>query len=446
MQFPELVELWRTRGDTPALVGETCAFTYAQLADEIVRLSVDETARSLPAKSVVLVSCSHSHRAVLRLLALWLARAIVVPYDNRRTDEHVLQREASAEYTLNVQPSGRCEVIRHRAQPDHALITRLQSGTGAGIVLFSSGTTGKPKAALHELARFLDKFRVDGKPLRTLAFLGLDHVAGLDTLFYTLVSGGCLVFPESRSIDGVCAAIARERIEVLSVTPSFLNLLLLTGQTHATNLSTLKYVTYGSERMPPSTLTRCAAAFPHVKLLQRYGLTELGALQSQSPANDSVWIRLDTRKVQLRVVDGVLQIRSSTAMLGYLNAPDPFTQDGWYITEDAVEVQGEYFKFLGRESELINVAGRKVYPGEIENVIQGMPEVAEVIVFGQPHPVLGETVHATIRPNGEQDLDSLPLRVRIHCKQSLAPYKVPMRVTVTREPLTNARFKKKSIV
>lgn len=70
-------------------------------------------------------------------------------------------------------------------------------------------------------------------------------------------------------------------------------------------------------------------------------------------------------------------------MLGYLNAPSPFTDDGWFITGDSVEVNGEYLKILGRKSELINVGGEKVYPQEVENIILELGNVREVTVYGE---------------------------------------------------------------
>jgi len=84
---------------------------------------------------------------------------------------------------------------------------------------------------------------------------------------------------------------------------------------------------------------------------------------------------------ETRVVDGILHIKAKSAMLGYLNSPSPFTEDGWTITGDSVEVDGEYMRFMGRQSEIINVGGEKVYPGEVESVIQEFDNVAEVTVF-----------------------------------------------------------------
>src|SRR5207247_91762 len=80
--------------------------------------------------------------------------------------------------------------------------------------------------------------------------------------------------------EGICRTIARHRVEVLPASPSFLTLLLLSEAHRRHDLSSLRYITYGAEVMPQSTLARLALEFPHVRLLQKYGLTELGTLRS----------------------------------------------------------------------------------------------------------------------------------------------------------------------
>src|SRR5581483_4450949 len=96
-----------------------------------------------------------------------------------------------------------------------------------GLVLFSSGSSGKPKGAVHDLAALLRKFERPRPALRTLAFLLFDHIGGINTLLHVLASGGCLVTVTDRSPDGVLAAVERHRVELLPTSPTFLNLVLL---------------------------------------------------------------------------------------------------------------------------------------------------------------------------------------------------------------------------
>ena len=108
-------------------------------------------------------------------------------------------------------------------------------------------------------------------------------------------------------------------------------------------------------------------------------------------------MRIGGEGFQTRIVDGILHIKAESAMLGYLNAPSPFTNDGWFVTGDSVVQDGQYLQILGRKSEIINVGGEKVYPAEVENVIQQMDGIAEVTVYGEKNPIVGNIVCARVR-------------------------------------------------
>ena len=153
-------------------------------------------------------------------------------------------------------------------------------------------------------------------------------------------------------------------------------------------------------------------------------------------------MKVDSDSCAVRVVDGLLELKAPSAMLGYLNAPSPFTADGWYKTGDAVELDGEWLRVLGRKSELINVGGQKVYPAEVESVLQAMDGVAEVAVKGEPNELTGNMVTAKVRLTTDESLRTFRMRLRTFCQGKLAPYKVPVQVTIVAEPLHSERFKK----
>ena len=143
-----------------------------------------------------------------------------------------------------------------------ATTPRCGSPASPGLVLFSSGSTGKHKAAVHDLRALLKKFTVPRHCYRTLVFLQLDHIGGVNTLFYTLSNGGAVVVSEGRTPRQVCEAIATHRVELLPTSPTFLNLLLLSEEHQRHDLSSLKLITYGTEPMPEITLRKVHAAFP----------------------------------------------------------------------------------------------------------------------------------------------------------------------------------------
>jgi acyl-CoA synthetase (AMP-forming)/AMP-acid ligase II len=154
-------------------------------------------------------------------------------------------------------------------------------------------------------------------------------------------------------------------------------------------------------------------------------------------------MRIGGEGFETRVVDGLLEVKARSAMLGYLNAPSPITEDGWFKTGDAVETDGEYFHILGRKSELINVGGEKVFPQEVEAVILELAEVAEVTVWGAPNPITGQIVCARVRPQEGQNTPEIVKRVRAHCASRLERFKIPLKIELVNDPLHGERFKKR---
>ena len=110
-------------------------------------------------------------------------------------------------------------------------------------------------------------------------------------------------------------------------------------------------ISYGAEPMPESLLKNLNKLFPAITLQQTYGLIELGVMRSKSEDNGSLWVKIGGEGFSVRVIDDMLQIKSDSAMLGYLNAPSPFTEDGWFMTGDAVEIKNDYFRILGKENQ-----------------------------------------------------------------------------------------------
>jgi acyl-CoA synthetase (AMP-forming)/AMP-acid ligase II len=333
--------------------------------------------------------------------------------------------------------------IRHTGQRvEHPLLQRLAARRAPGVVIFSSGSTGTSKAAVHELEPLLDKFRDPGRVARVVAFLLLDHIGGLNLLFYTLFAGGAVVVPEDRSPDAVCASIELHRATALTTTPTFLRLALLCKAFQRHDVSSLRVINYSSEVMAESTLRALAYALPGVRLSQAYGLTEVGVLPVQSIASNSVLLRVTGDGSNLRVRDGMLEVKTKSTMLGYLNAPSPLTEDGWLRTGDAVEVEGDCLRILGRASDLINVGGHKVYPAEVEGVLQDVPGVLDVVVTGQPHAITGSLVQVAVRLASPESLLDFSARMRAYCRGRLPSYMVPQKVVQLEQPLHSRRFKK----
>jgi acyl-coenzyme A synthetase/AMP-(fatty) acid ligase len=311
-----------------------------------------------------------------------------------------------------------------------------------GLVIFSSGSTGAPKAILHDLLATLEKFRKVRQEKTTLTFLLFDHIGGIDTMLGTFGNGGAVVTVAERTPELVARAIEQHRVHTLPTSPTFLNLFLMSGVWQHHDLSSLKVIAYGTEPMPQGTLERLHEVFPEAALVQTYGMSELGVLRSRSRDTTSLWLKFTGEEFQVKVVDGTLWVKAQTAMLGYLNAPDLFDADGWLNTQDAVEVDGEYLRILGRASDLINVGGQKVYPAEVENLLLQMDNVADVAVFGKAHPMMGQIVAARFQLKEPEPLDLFKRRMNAFGRERMAKYQVPVFVELASGEQHGVRFKK----
>jgi acyl-CoA synthetase (AMP-forming)/AMP-acid ligase II len=157
-------------------------------------------------------------------------------------------------------------------------------------------------------------------------------------------------------------------------------------------------------------------------------------------------VKLGGEGYETRVVDGILQIKTRATILGYLNAPTPITPDGWFVTGDAVLQDGDYFRVLGRESELINVGGEKVYPAEVESLIQSMAKVADATVYGEKNALVGQIVCARVAASESVDRAAFADEVKRFCSERLEPFKVPVKVQVVDELQVGDRFKKRRVL
>jgi acyl-CoA synthetase (AMP-forming)/AMP-acid ligase II len=435
---------FRDRGQAPALVEDDGAeTTYLALHDAIRSWEARLSSLGVRAGDVVTVEGGYSADLLACFWALACQGNILVPLTPEspgRAPELLELCEVAHRVTFE---GGRLAGVEPRpATRRSPLLQDLRARGESGLVLFSSGTEGKPKVVLHDLGRFLGKYDRRLQAMRTLLFLVYDHIAGLDTLFYTLCAGGCCVLEGTRRPEAVAAALATRKVEVFPTTPSFLGLLLAADVLPGRDFSALKVIAYGSETMPPHLLARVEAAFPGVRLLQRYGTTELGSPQARSRDDGTLFMELGGERVRTKVVDGLLWIQTPTAMLGYLNAPSPFDDEGYFNTGDAVETDGTWIRVLGRRSQMINVGGEKVHPAEVEDVLLQMPNVEAASVSGERNALLGEIVVARVILREPRTPADLKREVREFCRSRLASYKVPARVVLSDEPLHGYRFKK----
>ena len=436
----EKMDAWEAQ---PAIIWQEQEFTYGYLVERVsfwqTRLSEDH----IPEGTVVGLEGDFSPNTCSLLLALIHHNCIIVPLttaERARRQEFIETAEAQVVFSFDTHDTWQCE--RRDVPVTNKISQQLLERLEPGLVLFSSGSTGKPKAALHNFAKLLEKFKVQRKQMRTIVFLLFDHIGGLNTLFYTISNGGTLVVTQNRNPDEVCRLIAEHQVELLPTSPTFLRLLMISEAYRPHDLSSLQLITYGTEVMPESTLKRLIQIFPNARFLQTYGLSELGIMRSKSRESGSLWVKVGGEGFETKIVDNILWIKAESAMLGYLNAPSPFTEDGWFITGDVVEVDGEYLRILGRESEIINVGGEKIYPGDVESVLQQMDGVEDVIVTGEPNPITGHIVKAQVKLSTDETTGQFRKRMREFCLSHLKPNQLPQKVVLVKGDIHSERFKK----
>ena len=362
--------------------------------------------------------------SILTLLRLIDLGVILVPLTQDTREDHEYFFE-SARVDVIVEGES---VRRRTGNEEHPMIEELRSRGNAGLVLFSTGTTGRPKAILHDFSYFLKRFDTPRPTLRTINFLLFDHIGGINTLLHTLFNTGVVVAPSERSVEGILETCREHRVEALPTTPTFLRMMLMSGLIPEKVPASLRIITYGTERMDQPTLDQLCQLLPDVDFRQTFGMSELGIVRVKSEARDSLFMKVGGEGVETRTVDGVLQIQSANRMLGYLNAPSPFDEGGWYDTKDVVEQKGEFYKVVGRTSEVINVGGLKFMASEIERVALLHENVSLVKAYGKDNPITGQHAEIIVQPNEIDDFDKFAFKK--HLASHLQSHMVPRKIIV----------------
>ena len=426
------------------LIYNNNSFSFSDIHNHF-RIWIDRFSQLRIVNKVITVVGEFSPSSIGLLLASIVSNNIFVPIAKESKIISEIIKISESDYHVDLY-SGKFEPILNSIRSNKLIIELLHFRNHPGLILFSSGSTGFPKGAIHDFTPLLEKYKnfSELKKINSLAFLLFDHIGGINTVLYNLFSMGILVIPNDREPDYILSLIDKYHLELLPTTPSFLNLILLNKTYERYNLSSLKTISYGTEPMPEGTLLLMTKVFPNTILKQTYGLTELGIMRTKSESSNSLWLKLGDDNHQIDIRDGILWIKSKMSMLGYLNADSPFDNNGWFNTKDRVEVKGEYIKILGRDSELINVGGLKVFPTEVENIILQVKGVLDVMAYGLSNSILGKVVAIKVYTKDE-DLNSLKNIIIRKCTDNLEKYKRPVKVEFVNQGFQSERLKKKRI-
>lgn len=433
-----------SHGDNTAIVYQDKTYSYDCLASRVNKLR-KVFASDINSGDAVLLVSDYSPEAVASFIALQLNKAIVIPLTvlpEAGLDDIAQLTQATYLLSVDTDQAVTSKKISSNIRSSNELYEKLRSDQHAGLVILSSGSTGKPKAIVHDVERLFAKVKSTKSHLSVLSFLLFDHIGGLNALVSALYSGNTLVFPSLRQPEEVASAMQRHDVNVLITSPSFLNLLCLKQVFTQGSFEALQQINYGSEVMPQALLDKLHMLLPKVRLTQAYGMSELGVIPARSENETSLRLQIDQSKVQYRIRNQQLEIKATQSMLGYLNAPSPYTEDGWFKTGDRVVQEGDFLRILGRESDLINVGGEKVFPAEIEAILLKMEHVDDVTVFGEAHGILGQRVTATFSLNTQQTRSEFYSVMRTFCLQFLPTFKIPQKINLVDQLDYGHRFKK----
>lgn len=442
-----LINRFKKYNTKPALSGFWGEFTYADLVELIFKIE-KEIGTLVSEKNVTIGLIGEGCPAsVAWMIASERLHHWLVPLNNHPQETAEKLNQIHAQWVVMV------EGVSWKIYPRVA-VGRLDLDSSqiipenhAGLILFSSGTSGRPKVMLQDLTNLLATYESRHEnSLTILCLLGFDHIGGINTILGGLAAGSKLVIPESRAPAQIITVIKKHQVAVLPATPTFLNLLLMAADQHLGDLSSLRLITYGTEPMPEALLKRLRQNFPRVRLTQTFGTSETGILKTESPDLDSNYLRINDPGVEWKIVNDELWLRSHTQIRGYLNASnEKFTSDGWFMTGDKVEVGPDNtIRILGRTGEIINVGGEKLMPTEVESVILSVPGVLDCRVYGEKNALVGQTVAAEITTHPNQNWEILRALIRKTCRQTLSAYKVPTHLKLVTAISTN-RLKKQRL-
>ena len=372
-------------------------------------------------------------------------------------DYHVAEAEhilSDSEPALVIADRPRAAVIRGLGL-ETVLVDELPRGTSAetpaltpespAAILYTSGTTGRPKGALLDHGNFLaqgrgalEVWRWTSRDVLVHA-LPLFHLHGLGMgLHGTLLSGGSAVLVQF-SPEAVVRELTSGGTMLFGV-PSMYQRLCDWLDEHPTDLSHVRLFVCGSAPLPPALFERCASLLGQAPL-ERYGITEGGIVVTnpyEGPRQPGrVGFPFPGVEVRLGELDEVL-LQGGQVFKGYWRNPqatsEAFTDDGFFRTGDVGDIgEDGSLAIRGRLKELIITGGFNVYPREVELVLEAHPAVLEVAVAGVPSEMWGEEVTAFVVPSGSTPFDETEIIAFTH--ERLAAYKCPKRViTVQRLP------------
>jgi acyl-CoA synthetase (AMP-forming)/AMP-acid ligase II len=450
--IPEMVLSTADRfGDAEAVVDGPLRLTFSQIVDRIrcaagafADLGVDKGER-------VAVWAPNSADWIVAAFGLLAAGGVLVPVNTRfKTEEagDVIARSGAKAVLVQkgflgqdyIAPAG-IPVIDLKSDflSSGSPFERRVHGTDTSDIIFTSGTTGRPKGAMmhhRQTLRMYEEWATLADLRQGDRYLQINpyfHTFGLKAGLVTSFLRGATMLPVAVfDIDTVVDLIERERITMLPGPPTLYHTLLTVGD--KSKLSTLRAGVTGAADIPVELVRRIHGELPFQTLMTGYGLTEAGNVTLSLPGDSfedvATTAGVPCEGVEVRVAeDGEVLVRGYGVMQGYLDDPNATAQaidgDGWLHTGDLGEfTQRGRLRIVGRKKDMFIVGGFNAYPAEIEGFLLSHPAVAQAAVIGVPDERLGQVGKAFVVRSGDlEDRELIDW-----CRDRMAGFKVPRAV------------------
>lgn len=441
--------LWESIGAAGVALGRLCgASATVDLGDLAHGTSLGGRLEELRGRSVLLLVKDPLQAALAMLELDGVARRMVLcPADLAPEHLPAIARGAAADARVGDEGglAARLDDIQLGVRIEPRLVpadvARLSSHTTEWVLL-TSGTTGVPKLVQHDLATLtnaLSDLRPGAERIVWATFYDVRRYGGLQILLRAVHLGSLVPAAPGEALPAFLERARAAGVTHISGTPSHWRKLLMSG---AAAVISPRYVRLSGEIADQAVLDALRAAYPNALIAHAFASTEAGVgfeVRDGLAGFAASLIDAAGAQVRLTVADGTLRIRSGGNAHGYLGedaASFPRAADGAIDTGDRIEERSGRYYFLGRAGGVINVGGLKVYPEEIEAVINAHPWVRMSLVRARRNPITGSVVVADVVLAAETAGDSRPTPEALTrellrtCRQSLAPFKVPTSIRI----------------
>ena len=450
------------RGSHPALISAEGTLSYAELDDAARSLAAKLHGLGIATGDRVAVLLENDPLYVVLIHALVALGAVLVPLNVRLTPRELRELLVDAEPRLLLHGTSLASVAAEsvrdlrgiRTLPAPALHTLSEKPVALPVqlrldadqaILFTSGTSGRPKGVRLGLAQHLASAAGSAERLgiehedRWLTCMPLYHIGGLAIVLRSALYGTSVVLHSDFDARAVLHSLQHDRISAVSLVPTMLARL-LDASGDAQFPASLRFVLLGGGPIPTDLVLRARRAL--VPVAASYGLTEAASqVATLAPAENEAHVGSVGQAlpgVELRIVDengrdqpaevaGEICVRAAQVMSGYLNLPEQTARTleaGWLHTGDIGTLSTEgYLTLLDRRSDLIVSGGENVSPAEVEAVLLCHPDVAAAAVVGRSDPSWGQVVHAFVVPRAARVSSTEELIA--HCRSRLAGFKLP---------------------